>query len=74
MTTLSPSAINYTELAHEDSRTYTFPGGDKITVDNVSHLCVRPSGNHRLKTKDGRLVIVAGGWLSLDVKAPDFEV
>lgn len=72
--TLKNVPLVWITLAHEASRTYTFPGGDTVKVENVTHLCVRESDNHRLKTSDGRLVIVKGNWIALDVAAPDFEV
>ncbi len=51
----------------EKKRTYLFPGGNKVEVENVCAVCVRPSGNHRLETTDGRKLIVAAGWLSIEL-------
>ncbi len=64
------TALNPTEA----SRTYTFPGGDKITLTNVTALLVRPSGNHRLQTGDGRLHIVPAGWIHIEIDAKAFTV
>jgi hypothetical protein len=51
----------------EASRIYTFPGGDRVTLTHVTHLLVRPSGSHRLKTADGRLHIVPAGWIHIEL-------
>jgi hypothetical protein len=58
----------------EASRTYTFPGGEQITLHEVTHLLVRESGTHRLRTKDGKLHIVPTGWLHIEIDAKDWTV
>ena len=60
--------MEFTEITGEKSRTYTYPSG-KITVDGVARICVRPSGNHRLETSDGKKLIVAAGWLAIEIVA-----
>ena len=57
----------------ETSRTYFFPAGDAITYRNVRWIVVRPSGNHRLKTADGKLHIVSPKWLAIQVETPSGE-
>ena len=52
---------------NETSRTYFFSNNDTIVVDNVRELFVSASGNHRLKTEDGTLVIIASGWLAISI-------
>ena len=37
-------------------------------IENVVELIVGPSGDHRLKTADGWLYIVAPGWISIRIK------
>ena len=54
--------------AMELSRTYTYPDGAKVTVNNITHLAVRPSGNHRLIAEDGTLHIIAAGWIHIEMK------
>lgn len=49
----------------ENSRTYVFPGGDEVRVENVAAVCVRPSGSHRLETTDGMKHIIQPGWLAI---------
>jgi hypothetical protein len=52
---------------NEDKRVYTFPGGYKIELNNVTEFFVSNSGNHRLKTADGKLHIVAPGWIHIEI-------
>lgn len=53
----------------ERKRVYYFPGGEKVELADVTHFHARPSGTHRLRTKDGRLWIVPTGWLAVEVDA-----
>lgn len=62
--------VEMTELSPpERARTYTFPGGDKLTLKEVTEFAARPSGTHRLKTADGRLHIVRSTWLHIEIDA-----
>jgi len=58
----------------EKSRTYTFPGGELVRLENVTHFLARDSGTHRLKTADGKLHIVPVGWLHIEIEAESFTV
>jgi len=58
----------------ETSRTYTFPGGDTITLEGVTHFLARESGTHRLKTADGKLHIVRANWIHIEIDAKAFTV
>ena len=58
----------------ERSRTYTFPGGETVRLENVTHFLARESGTHRLKTSDGRLHIVPKGWLHIELEADRWTV
>jgi hypothetical protein len=55
----------------EKSRTYYFPGGDKVVLNNVVELIVRESGTHRVKTKDPegnvRLHIIPPKWIHIEI-------
>jgi hypothetical protein len=53
----------------ERSRTYIYSGNHELTIKNVVRVCVRPSGTHRLETKDGEKLIVAGGWMAIKIDA-----
>ncbi len=66
--------MKFTPITGEDSRTYHFPGGNQLTIPNVTGLYVRPSGSHRLETKSGGKYIVAAGWLAIEVVAPAWSV
>lgn len=54
----------------EIERTYRFPGGNFITLKNVTELIVRPSGTHRLKTADKKLHIIPTGWIHIEINSP----
>lgn len=53
----------------ERSRLYTFQGGERVRLENVTHFVARESGTHRLKTQDGKLHIVPPGWLHVEIDA-----
>jgi len=55
----------------ETKRIYSFPGNWHVVLDNVEELIVRPSGTHRLRTKDGNLHIVPIGWIHIEIDSPD---
>ena len=60
----------------ETKRTYTFPKGEKVVLENVVEFGTREggSGSHRLKTLDGKLHIVNTGWLNVEIIADEFTV
>jgi len=47
----------------ESRRVYTFPGGDKIVVEDVIECRVSRHGNHKLVTLDGTVHVVPWGWI-----------
>jgi hypothetical protein len=65
--------LDWKEVRGEKSRTYHYGEGTSFTVDNVVKLCVRPSGNHRLETADGKKLIVAGGWLAIEINCEAWD-
>lgn len=48
-------------------REYTFPGGDKVKIENVAKVAVSESGTHRLETSTGRKHIVPSGWVHIEI-------
>lgn len=65
--TVMPAPVDGTlTRLNETSRTYTFPLGT-VTFHDVTELIVRPSGSHRLRTRDGKLHVVAVGWMAISV-------
>lgn len=50
----------------EKTRTYDF-GVHTVELEEVRELIVSASGNHRIKTADGRLHIVAPGWFAIHI-------
>lgn len=52
----------------ENWRIYTFPDEQKIELEKPRELFVSPrSGNHRIKTENGRLHIIPAGWLHIEI-------
>lgn len=58
----------------EKTRIYLFPKGEKIELTNVTEFGSRPSGSHRLKTADGKLYIIATGWLAIELLCEEFTL
>ena len=52
---------------NEQVRQYTFPGGNVVTIEDVIELSISSTGNHRLRTEDGRLHLVPKGWLHIEI-------
>lgn len=58
----------------ERKRTYNYPNGAKVALFGVTHLEVRSSGTHRLKTADQHLHIVQPGWVHIEIDADDWTL
>lgn len=56
----------------ERKRIYHFSNGCKLELSDVTDICVRPSGTHRLKTGDGRHWIVQPGWVAIELDIDDW--
>lgn len=65
---MAEDKLEFVEIKGEKSRRYKFAKGD-VVVNNVVKLCVRPSGNHRLETSDGKKHIIKGDWLGIEIEA-----
>jgi len=55
----------------ERKRTYHYKD-HKLVLENVTAICVRPSGSHRLETKDGKKWIVMPGWLYIELEVDNW--
>jgi len=55
----------------ERSRVYHYADHSR-RIENVVAVAVRPSGNHRLETVDGKRWIVAPGWEAIEIDADDW--
>jgi len=67
------SGIKWTELdPPERKRTYLFPGGERVTFENVVRVEVRESGKHRVETADGRKAFVCPGWLVMEIDTAEW--
>lgn len=67
--------LEFTQVVGERCRTYHMRHGkyNKIKVHNVIAICVRPSGGHRLETKDGIKLIVPPTWNAIEIDADDWS-
>ena len=59
----------------EATRTYHFPDGVKVVLEDVTHFKAS-SSTHRLRTRDGKLhIIPKEGWVHIEIEgASDFTV
>ena len=53
-------------------REYTFPGGEKVKIENVVRVSISESGTHRLETKTGRKHIVPAGWVHIEIEVDEW--
>lgn len=51
----------------ESWREYTFPGDQKVRLENVTKIAVSERGTHRIETQDGRKHIVPSGWIHIEI-------
>ena len=70
---MDPEGIKTVFENPEKRRTYYFPNG-RVDLYGVTELVVRPSGTHRLKTKDGLSHIVCSGWLHIELDIENWSV
>ena len=55
---------------NETERIYHFKGNNKVILRNVRELIVRPSGTHRIITKDKHLHIIPNRWIHIEIQSP----
>ena len=56
--------VNVLEL-NEISRTYFFPNGNKMIIDNAVECRINRINTHNLVTKQGEIYIVPYKWLTM---------
>jgi len=49
----------------ETSRTYYFPNGNKLTIDNAVECRINKINTHQLITEQGEIYIVPYKWLAM---------
>lgn len=66
----------FTDISSETYREYTFPGGDRVRIENPLWLHVSKSNGHRVFDANGKSHYIPTGWIHLqwEVKegAPNF--
>jgi hypothetical protein len=58
----------------ETSRTYFFPNGNKITVDDAVKCFINKTNTHQLITKQGEIYQVPYKWLAMKYKPTVKEI
>lgn len=62
------SENKFVDISSEEYRTYTFPGGEQVTITAPQHLAVT-AGGHRLLDADQVSHYIPKGWVHLQWKA-----
>lgn len=65
---INESDNKFVDISSEMERTYTFPGGDKVTIVKPQKLSVSASG-HRVFDYEGYSHYIPKGWIHLRWKA-----
>ena len=60
-----PENMSFSSLESEEQRTYIFPKGDKILIEEPVALNVSRSGGHRIITASGKVHYIPTGWIDL---------
>jgi hypothetical protein len=61
--------LEFKDISDEKSRTYTFPGGETLTL-TPGKIAISAIGGHRHETADGKHVYVSPRWLYFEIGAP----
>lgn len=61
---INQSSNSFVDISSEVFRSYTFPGGDVIRIDNPLKLSVS-TGGHRLFDENGQSHYIPKGWIHL---------
>lgn len=59
------SGLAFSSLESELWRSYTFPGGDVVTINDPQYLNVSSSGGHRVFDAGGISHYIPKGWIHL---------
>jgi hypothetical protein len=62
---LNDSKLTFIDISGESTRSYRFPGGDVIKINQPIALNVSRSGGHRLLDALGESHYIPKGWLQL---------
>lgn len=62
--------LKFTKLdPPEEWREYLYPNGQVVRFENVTAICIRPSGSNRLEMADGTKAVILEGFLAVRFKA-----
>lgn len=54
----------------EETRVYTFPGGDAVEIKGASEVRVSRHGHHLISTRRGIRHVVPRGWICMTIDGP----
>lgn len=57
---------------NESRRTYYYPNHMRVDIYDVTGIHVSKSGNHRVRTKSTRQLIMSPGWIYIEFHARDW--
>lgn len=56
----------------ERKRTYIYPGGERLQVEGVTMIRLGSGYHHYLECADGSKVIMAPGWLAIEIDTDEW--
>ena len=65
--------VEFHDISQELYRTYAFPGGETVTIEEPTFIYVSKSGGHRIIDKKGISHYIPCGWKHLQFKVKDGE-
>ncbi len=65
MTFINKSNLKFTDISSEKWRTYIFPSGMQVSINEPLHLNVSKTGGHRIFDNFGRSHYIQPGWYHL---------
>jgi len=57
--------IEFKDISHERYRTYIFPQGEEVRIENPVKLHVSESGGHRVQDDNSVAHYIPSGWIHL---------
>lgn len=68
---INESGLDFSDISSENSRTYEFPDGSKVTVDNPLKLHASKSGSARIFDAQGVSHYIPAGFIHLSWTVKD---
>jgi len=62
---INKSGLEFIVINTEKYRTYVWPNGFEVTINEPTHLNISESGGHRLLDNDGKSHYIPTGWVHI---------